>query len=183
MYNGNTLIAHFVTSHTMIMSQPSFDNTPFYAACHCYQYGIFSDIIFRVQQNSSLINFGLRDNVDYSFYMYVGKNHGNIIASITGCNIYGSDGITTNQTFTWDGAISSSAPLLTSYIDTGIYKMFSERQPPQIADIASLQSTLSTYMTQTQATSLLGNYYTQGQIDDTIDQKYNFILNGGASTQ
>ena len=61
--------------------------------------------------------------------------------------------------------------------------MFSSIQPPQIADIAGLQSTLSTYMTQTQATSLLGNYYTQGQIDDTIDQKYNFILNGGASTQ
>ena len=39
------------------------------------------------------------------------------------------------------------------------------------------------HITEPQVESLLGNYYTQGQIDDTIDQKYNFILNGGASTQ
>ena len=115
--------------------------------------------------------------------MYVGKTYGHIIVNVSGSNMFSSDGSSVNQTFTWDGAISASAPLPTSYIDTGIYRMFSSRQPPQIADIASLQSTLSTYITQTQVVSLLGSYYTQGQIDDTIDQKYNFILNGGASTQ
>ena len=66
--------------------------------------------------------------------------------------------------------MSASAPLPTSYINVGITKIFSESQPPQVTNIAGLQSTLSTYMTQTQATSLLGNYYTLGQIDDTIDQ-------------
>ena len=52
--------------------------------------------------------------------------------------------------------------------------MFSERQPPQITDIAGLQSTLSTYITEPQVENMLGSYYTQGQIDDTIDQ--NIIL-------
>ena len=33
MYNGNMLIAHFITSHISTISQPAFDNSPFYANC------------------------------------------------------------------------------------------------------------------------------------------------------
>ena len=104
--------------------------------------------------------------------MYVGKNYGDILVSVSGSDIYSNNMLIMNQLFTWDGSISDSAPLSTSYIESGIYRMFSSRQPPQIADIASLQSTLSTYITAPQVETLLDSYYTQGQIDDTIDQIY-----------
>ena len=58
MYNSNMLTAHFVTSHSQYLSQPAFDNTQVYASCNCYQYENMPDIIFRVVQNNSQINFG-----------------------------------------------------------------------------------------------------------------------------
>ena len=73
MYNGNMLIAHFITSHSQYLSQPAFDNTQFYASCNCYQYENITDTIFRVVQNNSNINIINADALYYNLYMYVGK--------------------------------------------------------------------------------------------------------------
>ena len=103
MYNGNLLIAHFITSHSQSVSQPAFDNTQFYASCNCYQYENITDTRFRVVQNNSRIHFVDSDALDYNFYMYVGKNYGDILVNVSGSNICSSDGVPMNQLFTWNG--------------------------------------------------------------------------------
>ena len=61
------LIAHFVTSHTTTLSQPDFVFSPFYAACHCYQYRNVTDAVFRVVQNNAYSNPTGSDTLDYNF--------------------------------------------------------------------------------------------------------------------
>ena len=105
--------------------------------------------------------------------MYIGKNYGDILVNVSGSDIYSNNVLVMNQLFTWDGSVSASAPLSTSYINTGIYRMFSSRQPPQLTDIAGVQSLFSNYFTKTQiiTTTALVNYYTRDTIDGYLDAK------------
>ena len=105
--------------------------------------------------------------------MYVGKNYGDILVNVSGSDIYSNGVLVMNQLFTWDGSVSDSAPLSTSYIESGIYRMFSTKQPPQLTYIAGVESLFSNYFTKTQiiTTTALVNYYTRDTIDGYLDAK------------
>ena len=86
-----------------------------------------------------------------------------------------------NQSFTWSGSTSTTAPTSPKYINASIYKMFSTMQPPAISDISNLQTTLSSKTDGDEVGRIIDSYYTSGRLITGVDNTYEFISTGAST--